>query len=61
MRDSLTLSGAASLVAGRVSPGQQVSPPPGATGDAIPMYVNPAAKNAAATGVIAGRMIDVTG
>lgn len=61
VRDSLTLSGAASFVAGRVSPDHQAAPPIGLIGDAIPMYANPAAKNAAATGVMAGRMIDVTG
>jgi hypothetical protein len=69
VRDEVTLSGAGSLVAARVAHvthsdlGKALtsSLPAEPSRDALPMYTNPAAKNAAATGVTAGKMIDVVG
>lgn len=52
----------AKLVAGMVPGGIDFSgDEPRPTADAIPLYRHPADKNAAATGVHAGRVIDVTG
>lgn len=52
----------ASLVAARVS-SPALSPLPSrfAAGDALPLYTNPALRNAAATGVSLGQSLDVQG
>lgn len=54
----------AGIVPGRVTfDTLEITGRPGATEDrgAIPMYRNPAAKNAAATGIALGRTLDVQG
>ncbi len=54
--------GASRLVAGMVKGRVDFSGgEPRASGEALAMYRHPADRNAAATGVHAGRMIDVTG
>lgn len=60
--NSLTNTATRRIVAGMV-PGKIdfSGPTPQPTGAAIPMYRHPADKNAAATAVDAGRMIDVEG
>lgn len=61
--DRVELSGSAALVAGVVPGRVEFSTPTEKSSDssALPLYRRPADLNSAATGVVAGRIIDVRG